>query len=293
MGMASRTWVVSVVSIIAGLAVCGALRAQSPLKVIGEPLWGMENGLCRYTLAGDTKIMNLAAAEYLSGSLRLSVAMTSNPFPDSGELVSFVDIGQLQGGYEMANASTTAPITIPPVTGFRVFTLVLEEFIGSGWFTHYAGTSRLSYLKEGVEAPPPLWNPAKGRVIPLPVRKPTGMKMTFNQKAVQFGGRIQVMPKFNQLSLSAKLNRSERTVVYIGSDAQGTGGDWSYKSGYAKWKGKTQPVGTLVIDYGLKQGSRRKSTFWLFFQKEGRGFCKATHVEGKNSVTAWGMFTLQ
>jgi hypothetical protein len=127
MEMASRTWFVSVVSIVAGIAACGTLRAQSQLLVNGEPLWDVKNGLCSFTLTNQTMIINHEPAESLSGSLRFSLAMTLNPFPDAGTLVAFADIGQLQGGYQMSNFSVAAPVSVPPVTGFRYLTFVLEE----------------------------------------------------------------------------------------------------------------------------------------------------------------------
>jgi hypothetical protein len=213
-------------------------------------------------------------------------------FPDAGTLVAFADIGQLQGGYQMSNFSVPAPVFVPPVTGFRHFTFVLEEYTNTGWVTHYAGRSQVTYLREGVSGPWPLWEPAKGRVIPPPLKMPTGKKIVFNQKAGQSGGKIFIVPKINQYSLSAKLNGSGRTVVYVGSETKGTGGDWSYKSGYAKWKGKTQRVGMLTIDYGVVQGKRSKDVYWLFFQKDGRGFFK-NDFAGNESQSFWGSFTLQ
>jgi hypothetical protein len=293
LGMASRTWVLSIVSIFVGLATCGTLRAQNPLQVIGEPQWEVKDGMCKFTIAGGPKIINQGPADYQSGSLRLDLVMTSSPFPAAGKLVAYLDLGPLPGQYEIANFSSPTPATIPPETGFRYLTLVIEEFTNTGWVPFYAGRSVVNYLKDGLFSPPPLWKPAKGRVIPVPDTKPTGKKVTFNQKGLQIEGKPYIIPKFNEFSTSARLGRSGRTVTYIGSDPVGNGGDWSYKSGKAKWNGKTQNVGTLVIDYGILEGKRAKSTYWLFFQKKGRGFYKVTNQSGKDSFTAWGSFTLQ
>jgi hypothetical protein len=293
LGMAFRNCVVSVVSILTVLGACGSLRGQSPLQVIGEPQWIVQNGVCRFSLEGDTKIINQGPAESLSGSLRFSLAMTPNPFPDAGQLVSFADIGQLEGGYEISNAGSTEPISIPPVTGFRFFTILLEEYTASGWYTHYAGRSHVFYLEAGLAGTPPLWKPSARRVIPPPVSKPTGKKLVFSRKAIQLDGKVRLMPKVDQFSLSAKLGRNGRTVVYPGGETDGVGADWSYKSSKAKWHGKTRPVGTLVIDHGIQHGKSAKSTYWLFFQKGGRGFFKNTNVIGNESYTVWGLFTLQ
>lgn len=292
MAMAFRSWVVSAFSIIVGIACCGSLSGQSQLVVIGEPLWEIENGVCIFSLSGETKIINQGPAEVLSGSLRLSLVMTANPFPDVGTLVSAADIGQLQGGYEFSDSSTSAPVQIPSVTGYRYFTLAVEEFTSSGWVTYFSGRSELVYLRQGVVSTPPIWKPLTGRVIPPPISAPAGMKVVFNQKALQVGGKAYVVPKIDQFSISARLSRGGRTVVYQGANPKGAGADWSYKGGKAKWQGKSCRVGVLVIDYGVTQGKSAKSTYWLFFQKDGRGFYKATYVVGKESVTSWGLFTL-
>ncbi len=277
---------------VVGFAGCGSLQAQSPLLMIGEPMWRVDSGVCNFTLAAETKVINQGPSDYLSGSMRLSLVMTPNPFPDPGTVVSTADIGQLQGGYEFSDFSISAPVAIPPATGYRYFTLVIEEFTGSGWFTHFGGHSYVLYLIQGVVSSPPLWKPPTGRVIPLPVAKPAGMKVVFSQKAFEFGGKAKIVPKIDQYSISAQLNRSGRTVAYYGANPKGSGADWSYKGAKAKWHGKDCRVGRLVIDYGVVEGTKGRTTYWLFFQKNGRGFYKATNVTGKDSVTSWGTFTL-
>ncbi len=284
-----RRWVVSVISIVLGVASCGSLRAQSQLVMIGEPQWEIKNGVCTFSLLAETKIINQGPAETLSGSLRLSLVMTANPFPDVGTLVSAADIGQLPGGYEISNFSVPAPVQIPLVTGYRYFTLAVEEFTDSGWVTHFSGGSNLVYLRQGVVGTPPVWKP-KGQVISPSISTPAGMRVVFIQKAVQVGGKAYVVPKNDQFSISARLNISGRTVVYQGAIPKGAGADWSYKGGNAKWQGKSCRVGVLVIDYGVTQGESVKSTYSLFFQKDGRGFYKATYGEGNESVTTWGLF---
>ncbi len=290
--VALRSWVVSAISVIIGIACCGSLSAQSQLVVIGEPLWAFENGGCTFSLSAETKIVNQGTAESLTGSLRLSLVMTANPFPDVGTLVSAADLGQLQGGYEFSDSSTSAPVQIPAETGYRYFTLVVEEFNSSGWVTYSSGRSKLVYMRQGVFGTPPVWRPQTGRVIPPPVSTPKGMRLVFSQKALEVGGKAYVVPKIDQYSISARLNIRGRTVVYQGASPKGTGADWSYKNGNARWQGKGCRVGVLVIDYGVTQGKSVKSTYWLFFQKNGRGFYKATYAIGKDSVTSWGSFTL-
>jgi hypothetical protein len=291
-GKASRSWVISAISMFAVLAGCCSLRAQSQLLLVGEPMWEIRDGVCQFKFAGETALINQGPSDYLSGSMRIGLMLTANPLPDERFPISVADLGQLQGGYQFSNFSTSAPAAIPPVTGFRYFTLAIEEFTSNGWVTHFVGRSQLSYLKQGVVGPPPLWKPRTGRVIPVPVEKPAGLTVKFSQKAVQLGGKIHIVSKIDQFSLSAKLGHSGRTVVYRSAIPRGNGADWSYKSGKAKWHGKGYRVGVLVIDYGVTLGKRAKTTYWLYFQKSGRGFYKATHVGGDGSFTTWGMFTL-
>jgi hypothetical protein len=278
--------------IIVGLACGGILRAQVPLQVTGQPQWLIQDGTCKFTLSGETKIINPGPPDYLSGSLRFVLWMTASPFPNPGYQVSVVDLGQLPGGNGFADASTSAPVVIPKVTGFQFFTLALEEYLGPGFVTHFAGGSTLKYLRQGVAGLPPLWKPPTGRVIPVPVSKPAGMKVELLQKGIQSGGKAYVIPKFDQYSISAKLGRSGRTVIYGGSRQNGIGGNWSFKSGNAKWGGKSHRVGVLTFDHGVIQGKRVKSTYWLFFQKNGRGFFKGTHADVSQTFTNWGLFTL-
>jgi hypothetical protein len=276
------------------LALAGgpSLRAQNPLVLTGEPQWRIENKVCKFSLTGATRLVNTGPEDYLSGSLRLVLWLRNDPRAPVGYDISGVDLGQLQGGYEIADVEIPAPVVYPKVSGFWYLSLTLDEFATGGFVQLFTGSSQVVYLRDGVPGAPPLWKPPTGRVLPAPAGDPSGKKVVLIQKAVQAEGKAYIVPKLNQYSLGAKLTRSGRTAIFFGNDPKGFGTDWSYKEGRAKWGGKTHGVGVLEFDQGVIQGKRFKSTYWLFFQKNGRGFFKGTHVTGSQSATNWGTFTL-
>lgn len=257
----------------------------------GKPGWRISDGKCTFLVPG--RIVNNSPPGSLSGTLRLALWATSGPFPGTGYRVATYTLGQLKGGYQYSNLNPVTKASIPNISGDFYFTVVLEQYDSSGWIWNDASEGSVKRLKNGVFVTPKKWKAPAGEVIPPRKKLNPGDLLRITLQASKSNGGIIYVPDGTQLKLKIKIQANGKTTVYGGSHPEGAKALYTYAKSTDSYAGKSHPVGSLSLDYGVFYGVDSTSDLSLFFQKSNKGYYKSIDTEQGYSGTSWGIFTFE
>ncbi|MES2659013.1 MAG: hypothetical protein V4689_10375 [Verrucomicrobiota bacterium] len=267
-----------------------AFGANDVVFADGNPGWRISDGKCTFLVPG--RIVNQSSSNSISGTLRLCLWVTANPFPSSGYRVATYTLGQLKGGYQYSNFNPVTSVAIPNLTGNYHFTVSLEQYDGSSYITSDSAPSSVKTLKSGIFVTPKKWKAPAGNVISPRKTLKIGDNLNLTLQGSKSGGAIIYVPNGSQLKLRVKIEASGRTTVYGGSKPQGAPALYTYRKATASYAGKTLPVGSIALDYGHFHGVDSKSVYSMFYQAGNRGFYKGVDTDQGFSGTSWGIFTI-
>ena len=266
-----------------------ANAANNVVFADGDPGWRVSDGRCTFLVPG--RIVNLSPEGNLSGTLRLCLWVTANPFPSNGYRVATYSLGQLKWGYQYSNISPSTSCSIPKLTGNYHFTVSLEQFDGT-YVTADAAGSSLKQLKDGKFVPPRKWKAPSGKVIAPRKKLKVGEDLTFTLQGSEADGSVIYVPNGSQLKLRVKIQANGTTTVYGGSKPEGAPALYTYSTKKDKYGGKTSTVGSITLDYGVFFGVDSKSVYSMFFQKSDKGFYKGTDSDRGAGGNSWGVFSI-
>jgi hypothetical protein len=272
---------------------CGWAKAMNDVVFMdGYPGWRIANGNCTFEVPG--RIVNQSPQGSISGTLRLCLWVTSKPIQGqfTGYRIATYKLGQLRGGYQYSNIRPTTKVTMPKLTGSYYFTVVVEQYNGSGYTISDTGNGTVKYLKNGAFTSPPKWNPPSGAVIAPKKTLKVGENLNLTLKGSQSDGSIIYVPIDSQLKLRVKIEANGETTVYGGSKPEGAPALYTYSVKNDRYKSRSFKVGSIRLDYGAFFGVESYSKYSLFFQKPNKGFYKGVDVDQGFSGTSWGIFSI-
>ena len=277
--------------LLAVLLLSGTARgANDVVFADSTPGWSISNNKCTFQVSG--RIVNQSPSGSLSGTLRLCLWVTANPFPSRGYRVATYTLGQLKGGYQYSNINPVTSVSIPKITGSYYFTVALEQYDGSGYVTSDSAPSSVKALKDGVFVTQKKWKAPSGSVIDPLTKLKVGENLNITLQGSASGGAIIYVPDGTQVKLRVEIEENGRTTVYGGSKPQGAPALYTYSTGKDSYAGKQSSVGTLSLDYGYFYNVVSRSDLSLFFQKPDKGFYKSKENEQGQTGTSWGVFTI-
>lgn len=263
--------------------------ADSTIRIVGTPKWRITPPLCTFTVNGP--IQNLSPAGTTSGTLRLVLYMSPNPFPSPGAVaVSQHTLGQLGGQFQIDRVKAKEPASVPDVTGNYFFTVAVIEYTAAGWRTRAFAEAGRRKLKNGVFVAGKQWKIPKDTVLPPPVKMRNKTLFKFKTKATEQLDRIA---SDSQTKTEVKIRRAKncRYQSIVGK----TKAKYKYKAGRGKVQGKRVDVGKLTVDFASTFGTfnQTESRFVLYYTAAGSGYYKRTDIAGADRQVTWGLFTME
>ncbi|RYD84936.1 MAG: hypothetical protein EOP84_04060 [Verrucomicrobiaceae bacterium] len=272
---------------------CGILTAGSSINFEGGHYWSIRNNACNFT---GGNIVNNDPAGNRSGTLRICLVASPSVFPSKGYRVATATIGTLKGGYGYFDYKFTASASVPNITGFYYFTIVVEEFTQSGWVTaEYISNNASMYLKKGIFSRAPVWKAPAGAIIkPMANFKSGNTIFLVHQGGKSGDGSIGYIPPGSQLSMKMQASSGGR-AVFVGGTKTKTDVLYSYKVGKSDYKGKSCQVGRLFVDFGTPVGTTSYGDHTLYFQSKNKGFYRSKDVTTNIGLNgeSWGIFGIK
>jgi hypothetical protein len=277
--------------ILAVIATTGFVRGGNQVVFAdGTPGWSIKNKQCTFNVGG--RILNESPQGSLSGSLRLVLWVTANPFPSTGYRVATYDLGQLAGGFQYSNINPVTSCSLPKLTGNYYFTVALEQYSDGDWALSDSAPSSVKTLKNGIFTKPKSWKAPAGKIITPRKSLMVGENLNLTLQGSQSGGALVYVPNGSQLRLRVRIEANGQTTVFGGSKPQGAPALYTYTTSRDKSGTKTSPVGSIALDYGYFFGVESTSTYSLFFQQKNKGFYKGVDTDQGFSGTSWGIFSI-
>lgn len=274
---------------LVAIVFCLARIHASILKLNGDLTWNVTEPQCAFKLEGD--IQNLSGVA--TGTIKLVLWATPNPYPSAGYIVGEYTFGQLPAGTQFSDFTVKTRARVPVANGSFYFTIAVVEYTSAGWRNVLlvpTGTKALyngDFVKQAkwvmpfapVVAPPP--EIAKGDVINL-LEQATG---EFNKFPLGWREKIALTARRSGEMKFANNNR-DATV------------DYNYSVQKTTLRNRRVAYGKLVLTFGGSDELTFKNSISLYFQGPNYGTYKSV-VTGSlwsgtlDSATTWGSFKLQ
>ncbi len=253
----------------------------SVFQLSGDLNYEITEPRCTFNLNGS--IQNNTPGT--SGTVKLVLWATPNPFPSPGYIVAEYTLGEINGGSQFSDFSLRTTSNVPAVTGNYYFTIAVAEYTSSGWRNVLAAQTGTRSLQNGNFSDQEKWT-----IPPGPYLKPDA--------ALKLGEVLKLTVKAtDQLNL-LPIDSQDKSILTVGTrpaitvkDPLGTrNATRIYKVKTEVLNNKNVQAAVLDIDYA---NSNSHATITLYFRAKHSGCYKCEATETTGTETTWGNFTSQ
>lgn len=265
-------------TLVAALAVILLMTAAnaSDIRISGTPTWKVTKPDCTFTI--DGAIQNMSPSNTTSGTLKLVLWATPLPFPSRGYPLAELNLGQLPGGYQIADVTRRTTVKIPEITGEYHFTIAVLEYTFSGWQTRAFTATGKKRLDAGNFTTGTKWVVPSKAPKPPPSRLKVGDKLAMTPRA---DSELDGITPGTDAKTTATINAAGKTSLVHGS--RKSTASYTYSVAPGTLNGVKYSTGKLVIK---PSGSSQSATVLLYFQSTISGVYKRT----ENGRVTWGLF---
>ncbi|GAA5131265.1 hypothetical protein JIN84_06530 [Luteolibacter yonseiensis] len=249
------------------------------LKLDGKLTSNITEPVCTFKLKGN--IRNVGSS---SGTLKMILMATPNPFPSPGVIVGEYTLGTLPNGYQITDFTVKTNAKLPTATGNYHLTITIAEYTGAGWKNIFAEKAGTQNMVNGDIAGQKKWPIPSTKAVPPIGKLPNGMRILLDSKAT---GDMNLIPTaFQEKSVSTVKSKNKLETVLNGRKKAGK---FTIAAKDGTFNKQRVTYSQIVIDYG----SGSKSTLSLYFQGTYNGTYKNVEKTSVGSITTWGTFKLQ
>lgn len=265
---------------LALVMVLSLVRTQAAtLQLDGDLTWNITEPVCSFKLDGD--IRNVGAS---SGTLKMVLMATPNPFPSAGVIVGEYTLGSVPNGYKLTDFTAKTIAKLPATTGTYYITITIAEYTGAGWKNIYAKQSGTQRFVGGHITSQKKWTIPTAKAIPPIGKFAVGTRIVLSSKATN---ELNLFPTGYQDKTVVTTNAKSKVETVLNSRKKSGKYTVAAKSGTFN---KQKVTYTLVeIDYG----SGYKSAVSLYFQGTYNGTYKSVDTTSAGKIVSWGTFKIQ
>jgi len=266
--------------LLALVMVLSLVRTQAAtLQLDGDLTWNVTEPVCTFKLDGD--IRNTGAS---SGTLKMILMATPNPFPSAGVIVGEYTLGSVPNGYKLTDFKAKTIAKLPTTTGTYYMTITIAEYTGAGWKNIFAKQSGTQRIVGGHITGQKKWTIPTAKAIPPIGKFAVGTRIVLASKATN---DLNLFPSGYQEKTVATINAKNKVETVLNSRKKSGKYTVAAKSGTFNKEKVTYTQ--VVIDYG----SGNKSTLSLYFQGTYNGTYKNIETTSAGKITTWGTFKIQ
>jgi hypothetical protein len=261
------------------MALSLASTNAATLDLSGSLTWNVTEPVCSFKLKGA--IRNTGAS---SGTLKMVLMATPNPFPSPGVIVGEYVLGTLPTGYQVTNFTVKTNAKLPVTTGNYYMTITIAEYTGAGWrnvFAEQGGTQR---FVGGHIAGQKKWPIPPAKAIPPIGKLPVDMRIILGSKATN---EMNLFPPAFQDKTVITIKPKSKLETTL--NARKKSGKYTIAAKSGVFNKQRVTYTQIAIDYG----SGTKSTLCLYFQGTYSGTYKNIEKTSAGTAATWGVFKLQ
>lgn len=249
------------------------------LQLKGDLTWNITEPTCSFKLKGS--ISNVGAS---SGTLKMVLMATPNPFPSPGVIIGEYTLGTLPNGYQIKDFTVKTNAKLPVATGSYYITITIAEYTGAGWRNIFAEKSGTQRIAGGHIPGQKKWTIPSAKAIPPFGKLPEGMRIILGSKATN---ELNLFPPAYQDKTTVAIKAKSKVETTLNSRKKSGKYTVAAKSGVFNKQKVTYTQ--VAIDYG----SGSKSTLCLYFQETYGGTYRNIEKTSAGTSTTWGVFKLQ
>lgn len=260
------------------MAFCLVRADAATLNLDGDLTYNITEPRCSFKLQG--KIQNFGAS---TGTLKLVLYATPNPFPSAGYVVGEYTIGSLASGYQISSFTVKAPSKLPVATGNYYFTVTIAEYTSTGWRNVLAVEKGRQRVVAGDIFGQKKWKLPTASVLPPFGKIKAGMLFKLRLKAT---GDMNLFPSAFQDQIAIDVRSKTKVKTTLRTSVQE--GSYTFKVKNGWYNKKKVTYNEFFIDYG--SSNVRLS---LYFQNTYSGTYKSVESSSSGKETTWGTFNIQ
>lgn len=218
-----------------------------------------------------------------TGTLKLVLYATKNPFPSAGYVVGEHTIGSLPSGYQFTSFTVKTSAKLPVATGNYYFTVTIAEYTASGWKNVLAEDAGSQRIVSGDIFGQKKWTLPTDPVLPPLGKLKAGMLLKLRLKAT---GDMNLFPNGYQDKIAIDIKSKKKLESTLRSVTDE--GEYTLKVKDGKYNKKKVTYNSLSIDYGSST-----VTLSLYFQDTSSGTYKSVESSSSGKETTWGTFEFQ
>ncbi len=270
--------------LLAAVLSLGTAKAAT-LKLTGAVNWEIFEPNATFSLIGS--IQNEGAS---SGTLKLVLWATKNPFPSQGYPVAEYNIGDIPTGYQLTDFKVRTPSKVPILTGNYHFTISILEYTGTSWATRLiVPGSGIKNLAVGDFTDQPKWKLPKAAVIAAPKKLKYGNVINLVPKAT---GDLFPLPIAYQAPVKVTVRVKDKVDILATDTERGA---YKYEVKKGPFNKKRVSIGSVALDYKDEIGvwDATEGGLSLYFQSATSGTYKSTEVDKYGKYVTYGTFTFK
>ena len=260
------------------------IRAEaSTFALNGDLSWKITEPRCTFTMVGG--IQNTSPTG-TSGTIKLVLWATKNPYPSIGSIVAEYTLGQVSAGYQFSDFSVKTSSNVPTVTGDYYFTIAVLEYTTAGWQNRLLVDTGTRNLVSGNFTGQLKWKiPTATVTTPIPSLMVTN-QLKLSLKASEY---LNLFPTASRTTTTINIDFGTKAFVKT-TDVKKTSASFKYVVKKDTLNGKKVNSGSLYLDYA---NSSTYATITLFFQGPNSGTYKSVETVASKPETTWGTFTFK
>lgn len=275
-------------SLLYGIALilCVMRVDASIISINGNLTWEITEPRCTFSLDGS--IQNNSPST--SGTIKLVLWATPQPFPSPGYNIGEFTLGQLSGGFQFNDFVRRTKSNIPAVSGNFYFTIAVMEFTTAGWRTQAAAQFPQQALFAGNFAAQKKWIIPNATVTAPPASFIPNNRIKLTPKATV---EMNLLPAASQFLTKLEARSKTRLVVIEPTAKKPSTFIYRARTGFLN--SKSVPIGRMTWNEITDGADEFKSlaTISLFFQGPSAGVYKSTELFSSGREVIWGTFTFE
>lgn len=246
------------------------------LKLDGDLNYNVTEPRLSFQLKG--KLQNFGTA---TGTLKLVLYASPNPFPSPGFIVGEQTIGALGSGFQFTSFIVKAPAKLPTASGTYYFTVTVAEYTSTGWRNVLAEEKGTKRIVAGDIVGQKKFTLSTAPVLPPIGKIKSGMQFKLTLKAT---GDLNAFPSEFQDKITLDIKPGKKLESKLRSVV--TKGEYEFKVKRGKYNSKTKvDFASLSADYGSST-----VTYSFYFQGSDTGTYKSVETRSSGTETTWGTF---
>ena len=265
-----------------------SISSAATLRLDGDLKWRITQPDCTFSLEGG--IQNVSSDGSTSGTVKLVLFATQNPYPSAGFNIGEYTLGQISSGFQFSDFTVRTTSKVPKISGDFHFTIAVLEFTSSGWRTQLVVRSEPEKLVAGNFLTQLKWFAPSAEIIKAKPRLKKGEKVILTPLATDL---MNLLPVVDRENVTLQIREIPRLVA--AGDAGRHPAEFTYRIRKSPYREKRVENALWLVNYNAagNDSPTSESKIALYFQSPSGGVYRNSSEDNFGNRVTWGTFRIE